>query len=119
MQIQVPWLKPMLWGAVLGAVVTMIGGFGWMGWTLGTTAERMAVERANGAVVIALTPSCVARFMQQPNAAGKLKELQTTDSWKQREFVEAGGWATPLGDKSPNSELAGACAERLLKTTKS
>jgi len=118
MQIQAPWLKPLLWGVVLGSIVTMIGGFGWMGWTLGGTAERMATDRANGAVVVALTPACVARFMQQPNAAGKLKELQTIDSWKQREFVEAGGWATPTGDKAPNSELANACAERLLKTQK-
>ena len=115
MQIQAPWLKPMLWGAVLGSVVTMIGGFGWMGWTLGHTAERMAVERANGAVVVALTPTCVSRFMQQPNAASKLKELQTIDTWRQREFVEAGGWATVAGEKSPNSELANACAARLLK----
>jgi len=107
MQVKLPWLKPALWGAVLGSVATMILGFGWMGWTLGGTAERMAAERANGAVVVALTPSCISRFMQQPNAAGK-----------QRECVEAGGWATPVGDKAPNSELANACAERLLKTTK-
>ena len=117
MQVKLPWLKPALWGAVIGSVATMILGFGWMGWTLGGTAERMAAERANGAVVVALTPSCISRFMQQPNAAGKLKELQTIDTWRQREFVEAGGWATPVGDKAPNSDLANACAERLLKDT--
>jgi hypothetical protein len=66
-------------------------------------------------VVVALTPNCVSRFMQQPNAAGKLKELQTIDSWRQREFVEAGGWATPSGDKSPNSGVASACADQLVK----
>lgn len=115
MKIQVPWLKPTLWGAVLGSVVTMIAGFGWMGWTLGHTAERMAVERANGAIVVALTPSCISQFMQQPNAAVKLKELQGTDTWRQREYVEAGGWATPAGGKTPNSELATACAAGLLK----
>ena len=116
MQLHVPWLKPAVWGAIIGAVITMIVGFSWMGWVLGGTAERLALERANAAVVVALTPSCVSRFMQQPNATGKLKELQTVDSWRQREFVEAGGWATSSGDKTPNSGVASACAEQLVKT---
>lgn len=111
-----PWLKPAVWGALLGIVLTMIVGFKWMGWVLGDTAERMAVERADTAVVVALTPSCVSRFMQQPNAAGKLKELQATDTWRQREFVEAGGWATSGEAKTPNSGVASACAEQLSKT---
>jgi hypothetical protein len=110
-----PWLKPGIWGAVIGAVITMIVGFSWMGWVLGSTAERMAAERASSATVVALTPSCVTRFMQQPNAGTKLKELQTIDSWRQREFVEAGGWATPAGGNAPNSDLATACAEQLIK----
>jgi hypothetical protein len=44
-----------------------------------------------------------------------LKELRTTDTWRQREFVEAGGWATFSGDKMPNSSVATACAEQLVK----
>jgi len=114
MQLQAPWLKPALWGVVVGAGATMIVGFSWMGWVLGSTAERMAVERSGSAVTAALTPACVARFMQQPDAAAKLKELRETDSWKQRQFVEDGGWATPRGDKTPNSGVANACAEELV-----
>ena len=110
-----PWLKPAAWGLVVGAVATMIIGFNWLGWTLGSTAERMAVERTNTAVVAALTPSCGARFMQQPSAAAKLVEFQKIDSWKQREFIEAGGWATPRGDKNPHSGVANACADELAK----
>jgi hypothetical protein len=112
---QVPWLKPTLWGVIAGAVVTMIVGFSWLGWVLGSTAERMAVQRADSAVVVALTPSCVAKFMQQPNATAKLVEFRKVDSWKQRQFVEDGGWATVGGAKDPNSGLANACAEELLK----
>ncbi len=115
MQLQVPWLKPAVWGVVVGAAVTMIVGFSWMGWVGGGTAERMAVERANSAVIVALTPSCVASFMQQPNAVAKLAEFRKIDSWKQRQFVEEGGWATPRGDKTPNSGVATACAEQLVK----
>ena len=115
MTVKAPWLKPTFWGVVLGSILTMIVGFGWGGWVLGGTAERMALERTNSAMVVALTPSCVSKFMQQPNAAAKLVELQGVDTWRQREFVEAGGWATFVGDKSPNSNVAGACAEELAK----
>jgi hypothetical protein len=116
MKLQVPWLKPAAWGVVVGSIVTMIGGFTWMGWTLGSTAEKMAAERTSAAVVVALTPACVTKFMQQPGAAAKLAEFQKIESWRQREFIEAGGWATQRGDKSPNAGLATACAEELAKT---
>jgi hypothetical protein len=115
MQLNAPWLKPAIWGAIVGSVATMIIGFSWMGWVLGGTAERIATERADSAVVVALTPSCVARFLQQPNAAVKLAELQKTDSWKQRQVVEEGGWATARGTKTPNTGVANACAEELVK----
>ena len=115
MQWQAPWLKPAIWGVVSGAVVTMIVGFSWMGWVLGGTAERMALERADSAVIVALTPSCVSRFMQQSNAAVKLAEFQQIDSWKQQQFISEGGWATPRGDKAPHSGVANACAEELAK----
>jgi hypothetical protein len=112
---QLPWLKAGVWGAVIGSAGTMIVGFSWLGWTLGSTAERMAVERTNSAVVVALTPSCVARFMQQPGAPMKLVEFQKMDTWKHSEFIEAGGFATARGSKEPTSGLASACAQELLK----
>jgi hypothetical protein len=115
MSTKLPWLKAAVWGAVVGVIGTMVIGFTWLGWTLGSTAERVALERANAAVVVALTPACVANFLRQPDATVKLAEFQKTDSWKQRQLVEEGGWATPLGDKAPNSGLANACAEALVK----
>jgi hypothetical protein len=39
-----------------------IVGFSALGWTLGSSAERMAKDQAETAVVDALTPVCVARF---------------------------------------------------------
>jgi hypothetical protein len=109
-------LKPIFWGAALGAVVTMIVGFSWLGWVLGATADRMARERTDAAVVTVMTPGCVARFMAQPKASQKLAELRLADSWKQREVIETGGWATIGSDSAPNSALATACTEQLLKT---
>jgi hypothetical protein len=117
MQLPKPsWLKPAVWGVIVGAVVTMIVGFNWLGWTLGSTAERLAVERTNAAVIAALTPSCVARFMQQPGASAKLVEFQKIDSWKRQEFIEASGFATQRGEKAAHSGVAGACAEELART---
>jgi|ERR1700756_1893192 hypothetical protein len=116
MKVPAPRFKPAAWGVVVGAIGTMIVGFSWLGWTLGSTAERLAVERSNAAVIVALTPSCVASFMQQPGAAAKLAEFQKIESWNQRQFIEAGGWATSRGDKMPNSGVATACAEELAKT---
>ena len=60
------WVKPAVWGGVVGAAAIMIIGFSWWGWTLGSTAERMARERAEAAVTTALTPLCVANFLAQP-----------------------------------------------------
>jgi len=113
-----PWVKPGAWGAVLGALGIMIIGFGWWGWTLGSTAESLAQERVNTALVAAFTPICVEKFMTQPDATVKLTEFQKTSAWRQQELVEKGGWATLPGSKEPNTKVAGACAGQLIKTNK-
>ncbi len=109
------WLKPGIWGAILGGVATMIIGFTWLGWTLGSTAERDALQRSNVAVTSALTPICVQSFMKQSDATKKLTALKESDTWKQSEFVEKGGWATMPGSKEPAQGVASACAEALVK----
>ena len=38
MQVQRAWLKPGIWGAVVGSILTMIVGFSWGGWTTSSTA---------------------------------------------------------------------------------
>ncbi len=40
-------LKRLLQGAAAGAVVTIFVGFYWGGWSLGSTADKMAKERTN------------------------------------------------------------------------
>jgi hypothetical protein len=111
---RVPWLKPAVWGFVIGAVGMTIVGFSWLGWTLGSTADTIARQRADAAVTAALTPICVASFRQQPNVAAKLAEFEKVSSWEQAAFVEKGGWATMPGSRKPNSAVAQACAEALL-----
>ena len=108
-----PSLKSGIWGAVIGAAAIWVLGFSVFGWTLGGTAERMAKERAQTAVVDALVPICVERFRQQPDAPAKLTELNKAPSWDRRSIIENGGWATVPGTDTPNSAIATACVERL------
>ncbi|MGH8065440.1 MAG: hypothetical protein ACRERE_09405 [Candidatus Entotheonellia bacterium] len=108
-----PWCKPACWGIVVGALGIMIIGFSWWGWVLGSTAERMAKERADGAVTAVLVPICVERFMGQTDAAAKLAAFQKGVSWQQSHLIEKGGWATAAGSNTPNTAVAKACAQQL------
>ena len=117
MQMRQPtWLKPGIWGAIVGALATMIIGFSWLGWTLSSTADRLARERTDTAVASALTPICVQSFMKQVDATKQLTGFKEVESWRQREVVEKGGWATMPGSTAPADGVASACAEALVKT---
>jgi hypothetical protein len=106
-------IKPALWGAVTGAVAISVVGFSAMGWTLGSTAERLATSRAESAVVAVLSPICVAKFQQQSDSAAKLVEFKKAQSWDQRTLIEKGGWATTPGTDKTDSAVVSACAEKL------
>jgi hypothetical protein len=108
-----PSLKPGIWGAVIGAAAISILGFSLFGWTFGGTAEQMAKERAQAAVVDVLATICVERFRQQPDAPAKLTEFNKASLSDRRLIIEKGGWATVPGTDAPNSAVATACAERL------
>ena len=108
-----PGLRPAVWGAVVGAVAFAGVGFSSLGWTLGGTAEKMATQRAEAAVVAALAPICVEKFQHQADAPAKLVEFNKVSSWNRRSVIEEGGWATMPGSDTPNSAVASACAEKL------
>jgi hypothetical protein len=108
-----PSLRPAIWGVVIGAAAISVLGFSSFGWTLGSTAERMARERAQTAVVGALAPICVEKFQHQADAVTKLVEFNKVSSWDRRSIIEKGGWATMPGSDTPNSAVASACAEQL------
>jgi hypothetical protein len=108
-----PGVKPAVWGAVVGAVAFAVVGFSSLGWTLGSTAEKMASQRAETAVVAALAPICVDKFQQQTDSAAKLVAFNKVPSWDRRALIEKGGWATMPGSSAPNSAVASACAEKL------
>ena len=108
-----PGIKPAVWGAAAGAAAISFVGFSQFGWTLGSTAERMASDRADSAIVSVLAPICVEKFQQQSDSATKLVELKKTPSWDQRSLIEKAGWATMPGSEKSNSAVATACADKL------
>ena len=109
-----PWLGPRLQGAGIGIAVLAILGFTQFGWVTGSTAQKMAKDQSDAAVVKVLTPICIERFQKQPNAEAQLTALRnTTSSWSQRDLVEKSGFATLDGAPYANSSLAEACAQGL------
>jgi hypothetical protein len=107
----------LLQGIAVGAVASTIIGFSWGGWVTGGTANRLAAEQADTAIVAALTPICVAKFLQNSDAKANLAALQKISlNWEQGDYLEKGGWATLPGATSPDYRLARACAEKLMQT---
>jgi dienelactone hydrolase len=117
MQVQQPWMKPGVWGVVIGSILTMIVGFSWGGWTTSSTAHQLAVKQADAAVTAALVPICLAGEKSDAVRAKKLGELKAiTSSYEQTDFIMKTGWATFPGNAEPNRDVAEACASQLLTT---
>jgi len=102
-------LKYGFWGLVGGAVIAMILGFMWGGWTTSGTANAATAK----AVVSSQAAICVAQFVKQPNHDAKLKEFGEVSSWTRGEYIEKGGWDKMPGQEKADSEVARACAEGL------
>src|SRR5205807_2094156 len=101
-------LTRLLQGAAAGALATIVVGFYWGGWSLSSTADKMAKARAELAVVAALAPVCADRFGALPDAEAKKVALSKVDSWKRRdEFPKE--LVTLPGESYPSSALVDAC----------
>ena len=106
-------LTRLLQGAAAGAVATIFVGFYWAGWSLGSTADKMAKERSDLAVVTALAPVCADKFRALPDAQAKQVALSKINSWRRRdEFPKE--LVTLPGETYPNSALVDACYALLL-----
>ena len=102
-------LTRLLQGAAVGAVASIVIGFSWGGWITGSTANRLAAERADTAVVAALTPVCVEKFLQNSDAQANLAVIKKIPSnWEQAEYVQKGGWAHSRGLPPPTITWLGS-----------
>jgi hypothetical protein len=103
-----------VWGLICGAVITIIIGFAWGGWTTGGTGR----QRTGEAVLATRAAICVAQFIKDPNYQEKLKELKALSSYERSAFIEKGGWDKMPGEQKPSSDVSRACADGLEYLTK-
>lgn len=96
-----------VWGIVCGAIIAMIIGFAWGGWTTAGTTETMTKE----AVLASQAAICVAQFMKDADHEEKLKEFEKLDSWKRDDFIEKGGWDKMPGQEKADYSVSRACAD--------
>ena len=97
-------IKYGVWGLICGAVIAMIIGFAWGGWTTSSTTQGMTDK----AVLASQAAICVAQFVKQADHEKKLKEFEEiSSSYTRAEFIEKGGW-----DKMPGQEKAGPAVAR-------
>ena len=102
-------IKYGVWGLIGGAVIAMVLGFVWGGWTTASTAQA----NTDKAVVASQAAICVAQFVKQPNHETKLKEFADVSTWTRPEYIEKGGWDRMPGQDTAGSSVARACADGL------
>jgi hypothetical protein len=109
-----PSKSTLLWACAASIAVTMIVGFNWGGWVTGGTSRTLAATAGNVARGELASAVCVDKFKAAPDSAARLVELNAiTDTYKRRQFVEAGGWATMPGQTSPDRLGSESCAVAL------
>jgi hypothetical protein len=103
-----------LWGVALGAVLCAIVGLKWGGWETKSSAQALAQQQVNAALVKALMPICMTNFQTAANAPTKLGELKKIGtSWARESFIREGKWAE-IGKEQVTS-VVDACADALYK----
>lgn len=102
-------IKYGFWGLIFGAVIAMIIGFVWGGWTTAGRTKTMTEE----AVLASQAAICVAQFMKEPNHEEKLKEFEKVSFWEKAAFIEKGGWDKMPGQKEAEFGVARSCSDGL------
>ena len=102
-------IKYGFWSLIAGAVIAMIIGFAWGGWSTATTTKKMSDK----AVLASQAAICVAQFMKEANHEEKLKELGEMSSYQRSGFIEKGGWDKMPGQEKADYGVSRACTDGL------
>jgi dienelactone hydrolase len=107
------WLKPGIYGAIVGVVAIGIVGFSWGGWMTGSSADEMASEMSHSSVISALVPVCLEKSANDSDRFAKMATIREASTYKRRDAVMDAGWATMPGTESADRDLAQACLSDL------
>lgn len=102
------------WVVIAALVLTLYLGFSRGGWVTAGSAERLADDASQAAIVERMAPICVLQFNQDPDKTAKLEEMQalsSTSRWAT--YIKQQGWATMPGEDTPDNEIANGCVELL------
>ena len=110
--------KPAIWGAIAGAIATLILGFYFGGWHTAHSADQLANERSGNKVIAALAPFCVDRFRKSADAAQSAELLTFTTNYERGSFLEKGGWTSLPGSTETNWAVGRACGDLLAAAVK-
>jgi hypothetical protein len=104
----------LVWSCLGSVVVALIVGFTWGGWVTGGTARGMAETAGDESRWELASVICVEKFLAAPEAQAQLVELKAIDSsYRQRQFIEEGGWAVMPSKDEATRQAADLCAKVL------
>lgn len=107
------WLKPGIYGAVIGAVFVGVVGFSWGGWVTGGTANDRAMAMSRDDVVASMVPVCLNMARSDPSRTDKLATIRAASTYQRRDALMEAGWATMPGTDAPDRDIAQACLAAL------
>ena len=107
------WLKPGMYGAVIGAVFVGVVGFSWGGWVTGGTAHDRAMAMSRDDVVASMLPVCLDMARSDPARADKMATIRAASTYQRRDALMTAVWATMPGTDMPNRDIAQACLAAL------
>jgi hypothetical protein len=107
-----------MWGAAVGAILTLILGFFGGGWQTTSAANRMANELSEKSVIAALAPFCVDRFRTSADAAQSAELLKFTTNYERGSFLEKAGYTSLPGSTESNWRVGRACGDLLAAAPK-
>lgn len=105
----------LLWSCAASAILTMIIGFSWGGWTTAGTANNMTKDAAANARAELVANACVAKFRNSPDFPSDLSALKQAKIWNRAELIQKNGWVTLAGMSNPLHAAANICANELVK----
>lgn len=104
----------LVWSCIGSVAAALVVGFVWGGWVTGGTARSMAETAGEEGRYDLASVICVENFLAAPDAQAQLTELKDISSaYRQRQFIEEGGWAVMPNREDAARQTANLCAKLL------